>query len=356
MSSAVDSISVLATGTPLGATAPDSIAIGGGHIWVAYTNGASSTGAAGSPNSTVAEYTKAGNLVHSFSLPGYVDGLKVDPATGDVWALQNQDGNSTLTLIEHGADNLVGPLAYADPSPTQGYDDVVFQGSTIYMSRTNPNPGDPVIVTLSGGNEPTGPLAVTDVFFNGATGTDTVTGVVGPVPLNDPDSLKTAPNGDLLLTSGDDGTIIDIHNIGPSQSVTFTPVTDASGSPVSGLDDVIQTTASSGTFYIADGADDRVLAVHVSDLNPNDYYASVGSLNEFGEVDPTTGVFTPLVSASNAPGGEFGSPHGVWFVADTPAGPHSLPFAATHASNNIVLGHSLEHAFPHFDALGHSFG
>jgi hypothetical protein len=82
-----------------------------------------------------------------------------------------------------------------------------------------------------------------------------------------------------------------------------------------GLDDVIKPDASAGTFYLSDTADNRVLTVHVTGLNVNDYYASVG--NAFGQVDPTTGQFTALVSAANAPGFQFGSAHGAAFVADT---------------------------------------
>jgi len=41
----------------------------------------------------------------------------------------------------------------------------------------------------------------------------------------------------------------------------------------------------------------------------------------FGQVDVGTGVFTALVSAQNAPGFTFGSPHGVAFVPDKNAAP-----------------------------------
>jgi hypothetical protein len=63
---------------------------------------------------------------------------------------------------------------------------------------------------------------------------------------------------------------------------------------------------------LSDTADNRVLAVHVNGLNVNDYYASVG--DAFGQVDPTTGKFTALVSAA-PPGFTFGKAHGAAFVA-----------------------------------------
>ena len=58
---------------------------------------------------------------------------------------------------------------------------------------------------------------------------------------------------------------------------------------------------------------------HATGLNVNDYYASVGSLHAFGQVDPTTGAFSSLLSANNAPGFSFSSPHGVVFIADPKA-------------------------------------
>jgi hypothetical protein len=43
------------------------------------------------------------------------------------------------------------------------------------------------------------------------------------VPLTDPDSLKAAPNGDLLLTNGDGGVIVDVQDPGgPNQAIAAT--------------------------------------------------------------------------------------------------------------------------------------
>jgi hypothetical protein len=297
-----------------------------------------------SPPSTIVEYNLAGRLAHSpFHIAGNVDGLKFNPTTGDIWALQNQDGNSTLTIIDPETGSVSDPISYKVPSDSRGYDDVVFRDGKIFLSYTNPpgTTGDPTVVELLNGNGnglgagSQRSLVTKTVLTDGTVGVNTVTGQPGVFAQTDPDSLKLAPNGDLLLTSGDDGIIIDISKPGtPSQTVAFTPVTDMAGHSVSGLDDVIKTDAPSGTFYISDTADNRVLAVHVSGLKPGDFYASVGSLNAFGEVDPTTGKFTPLVSAANAPGHTFGSPHGVEFVADASAnlvGVSGIDIVATHA-------------------------
>jgi hypothetical protein len=54
---------VFATGSPTTnppTTAPDSITIGGGSIWVEYGNMGDSTGAVGSPLSTIVQYSMTG--------------------------------------------------------------------------------------------------------------------------------------------------------------------------------------------------------------------------------------------------------------------------------------------------------
>ena len=110
--------SVFATGGPVGGTQPDSITVGGGSVWVEYGNTADSTGAGGS--STIVQYSLGGAVQHSYSISGEVDGLKVDPATGTVWALQNQDANATISLINPTTHVVTGPLKYAAPPYAYG--------------------------------------------------------------------------------------------------------------------------------------------------------------------------------------------------------------------------------------------
>ena len=117
---------------PNGDSAPDSITTANGTFFVEYGNNADSTGAGGS--STIIQYDKAGNIEHTYTIAGSVDGLKYNPYTGQIWALQNQDGNSTLSLIDPVTHQVTGPLSYANPSATSGYDDVVFEGNKVFLS------------------------------------------------------------------------------------------------------------------------------------------------------------------------------------------------------------------------------
>jgi hypothetical protein len=153
-------ITTFATGTAVNATGPDSITLSRNSVWVSYTNGADSTGLSGS--STIVQYKLNGEVRQTYSVAGSVDGLKVHPRTGQVWALRNQDGNSTLSLINPKTHTVSGPIPYAVTSATQGYDDVVFPFDQVFLSYTNPVAlTDPTIQLLQNGSNP---LAVTPSY------------------------------------------------------------------------------------------------------------------------------------------------------------------------------------------------
>ena len=259
--------------------------------------------------STVVKYNEKGAVLHTYSLAGSVDGLKVDPATGTVWALQNQDGNSTLSLIQANSGKITGPIGYAVKSPAQGYDDVAFLAGQVFESYTNPaSPSDPTIVQVQPG---TNPIAVTPILLEGATGTDLTTGLANqPITQNDPDSLKVTGYGDLVLTSGDDGELIFVKQPGTcKQAVSFVKLRDAAGKAVSGLDDSVFATTREGTFYLTETGANQVLKIKATHLKPGTLFASVGSLHALVSVDTKTGIATPVIS--NLKG-----PHGLEFVPD----------------------------------------
>jgi hypothetical protein len=324
------SSSVFATGGPVGGTQPDSVTIGDGSVWIEYGNGADSTGASGS--STIVQYSPGGAVQHTYSIPGLVDGLKFNPVTGKVWALQNNDGNATLSIIDPTTHAVSGPLSYAAPpyaySPNggngRGYDDVVFLGGKVYLSYTNPvNPTDPVLQILNNGNSPTGTLTTTNILTASQTG----------IPSPDIDSLKSTPSGGLVLTSEGDGpgtgnpvgTFSLISNPGTvNQTVTNVPVTDASGNPSEGMDDVIFPGVTQGTLFATDTKTDKVYEVRLTGLDPNAPIiafngGSIGGFNEVAVVNPLTGVVeTPILTGLS-------SPHGLDFI------PFAVPERSTWA-------------------------
>lgn len=316
----VQSTSIFAVGSEAGgATQPDSVTLGDNSVFVEYGNGADATGLKPvEGSSTIVQYDLQGRIQHTYSLPGSIDGLKYDPATGDLFALKNQDGNSHLYTIDPNTQAVSGPLDYAPPyvygaDSTRGFDDAAFQNGNVYLSYTNPGSnGGSVIAQLDQGNTPSGALTLTSIVRLGDTGTNLTTGEVNqPLPVSDPDSLKTLPDGSLILTSDHDAALTIIANPGTAQqSASF--VTLPAGS--SGLDDAIVPTSDSGTFYISNEGADDVLKVAVTGLNTNDIYISVGTDNAIDQLDPTTGALTPFIVGLN-------SPHGMEFVPSSGSAP-----------------------------------
>jgi PEP-CTERM motif len=315
------SSSVFATGGPVGGTQPDSVTTGDGSVWIEYGNGADSTGLSGS--STIVQYSPGGAVQHTYTIPGLVDGLKFNPVTGKVWALQNNDGNATLSIIDPTTHAVSGPLSYAVTSTARGYDDVAFLGGKVYLSYTNPvNPTDPVLQILNNGNNPTGTLTTTSIL------TASQTGITTP----DIDSLKSTPNGELVLTSEGDGpgtpnpvgTYTLIKNPGATETVTNVPVTDASGNLSEGMDDVLFPGVTQGTLFATDTKTDKVYEVRLTGLDPNAPIiafngGSIGGFNEVAVVNPLTGVVeTPILTGLS-------SPHGLDFI------PFAVPEPSTWA-------------------------
>jgi hypothetical protein len=294
------SATVFATGTSVGGTQPDSVTYGNGSVWIEYGNGASSTGGSGS--STIVQYNTAGAVQNSYSIAGSVDGLKYNPYTGMVWALQNQDGGSQLTILNPMTKAMTA-FSYGAPYPsvsgTRGFDDVAFIGNSVYLSFTNPaSTTDAVLVKLNSAT-PSSPIGFSTVL--------TGAGVL----LTDSDSLKSTTAGNLVQTGGADGALTFINNPGTASQTATSLKLAAPGATIGSPDDSIYPTASSGTFYLTDTATNTVYSLFATGLSTSSLYVNVG--NEFGRVDLTTGVVTPILSGSSL--------HGLEFVASSSAVP-----------------------------------
>lgn len=305
-------IQSFATGAAVGSTAPDSVSYGNGSLWVAYTNGADSAGASGA--STVVRYSPAGAVLNSWSIAGNVDGLKVDPNTGNVWALQNNDGNSALTVINpvtNAATAYVYGSSYTNVA-NRGFDDVAFTKGNIYLSQTNPASGtDPVVFKLTSGLSSSG-LQVSPVLTSTFSGINLATGAIGSTTISDSDSLTVTPSGALALTGEADKQIAYIKNPGASnQQVNYVSLLGTDGMTIKGKpDDTLYPNATGGFFYFADTGANTVYRVTATNLNPGSVYVDVG--NEFGILDTTTGIVTPIFTGV--------SPHGADFVSLDAAG------------------------------------
>jgi hypothetical protein len=84
--------------SPAGASQPDSIVQWGDHIIVSFSNGVAKDGKDGK-SSTIVQFARSGKVERKFSVPGHNDGLRV-VGDDDLWALQNEDANPNLMVIE----------------------------------------------------------------------------------------------------------------------------------------------------------------------------------------------------------------------------------------------------------------
>jgi len=293
-------VRTFATGTSLGATEPDSTYFGDGSVWIAYQNGADSTGLSGS--STVVRYSFTGAVQHTWTIAGNVDGLRIDP-TGLVWALQNNDGNSTLTTINP-VTNATTLYTYGNSYtnvPNRGFDDVVFTHRNTFLSETNPaSNSDPVVLRLTTGLS--SPLQISGVLNSQFAGTNLVGGMMMSDTIMDSDSLILAPNGDLVLTGEADHQLVFIHNPGTAtQSQSFLNLLGPSGNPD---DSAFNGSATRGYFLLSDTGSNTVYKITATGLSPNMTFVDMG--NEFGWVDLSTGDVTSIFNGV--------SPHGLVFV------------------------------------------
>ncbi len=293
---------------PAGATNPDSIVVSGNDVFVGYANDGSKTGA-NNNLSTIAEFNDAGSLLNTFSVVGHNDGLRVDPSTGLLWAMQNEDANPSLVIINtltsaQNVFNLPSQDTGGQPGNMGGLDDIVFQNGSTYFSVSNaqsslPNNPDPVIVKAT---QTANGFSFAPIFAGNVTIPNSATGASSQQNLTDADSLTTIPGTNhLLLTDQTANELVTVVNPGQSnQSASFVPTTDNTGAAIN-VDDTIFPGGQSGSLLVSDTNSDNIYAIS-GNLNAFAYSAApdagfVGSLN-LG-----TGQVTPIVNGFTAPKG-----------------------------------------------------
>jgi hypothetical protein len=141
-------VSVFTTSIPGVDFAPDSIAVVGGHAFIGYGDGVAPDGSDGK-SSTVVEYKMNGDMVRTYSVVGHNDGLRVNPEPKQVWAMQNEDANPSLVIIDPKTGTQQAYTFNQVPPHGGGYDDISFRHGDAFFSASNPanNPNtEPAIV------------------------------------------------------------------------------------------------------------------------------------------------------------------------------------------------------------------
>jgi hypothetical protein len=289
---------------PTGLSAPDSIAVVGDHVFVGYGDGHLPDGSDGL-NSQIVEFTMSGTPVHTYTVPGHSDGLKVDPATHLLWALQNEDANANLVIINSETHQqklfTFGPTLHGG-----GYDDLVFTGCKVFVSASNPannpNSGPAIVsVTLSGNM-----VNIKSVLAGEASAIDIPTDSTVQLNLQDPDSMTLDPLGNIVLDSQGDQQLIIVSNAAtPNQRVLRLPLSylTSAGRVAVETDDTAFVTSTQGFILFADKGLNTVYKISRNAFSPGTAFTAADGGPFVGTVDFTTGVVTPIVTGLTNPGG-----------------------------------------------------
>jgi hypothetical protein len=289
---------------PTGLSAPDSIAVVGDHVFVGYGDGHLPDGSDGL-NTQIVEFTMNGTPVHTYTVPGHGDGLKVDPATHLLWAIQNEDANANLVIINPETHQqklfTFGPTLHGG-----GYDDLVFSGCKVFVSASNPannpNTGPAIVsITLSGNL-----VNIKPVLAGEASAIDIPTDSTVQLNLQDPDSMTLDPLGNIVLDSQGDQQLIIVSNPATShQRVLRLPLSYLTpAGPVSvETDDTAFVTSTQGFVFFADKGLNTVYKISRNAFSPGTAFTAADGGPFVGTVDFTTGVITPIVTGLKNPGG-----------------------------------------------------
>jgi hypothetical protein len=307
---------------PSGLSAPDSITFSATNVFVGYGNGGAPDGSGGAM-SNVVEYDFKGNTINNFTIVGHNDGLRYNPHTNTLWALQNEDGNANLSIINlHTGKQEIFQLGTGPHGG--GYDDIDFNNNAVYLSASAPtiNPNTAPAIVLAQMSRKG--VVLTGILSGDATATNVTTGTTETLNLQDPDSMIVNPLGELVMTSQGDGELIIVQHPGLScQNALVVPLTSAAGGSTIGntqLDDTVFTNQSAGELLVADKKLNTVFAITAPYFGPNAYSAvsvfsspsAPSSIASFvGQTNLTTGFVTPIVTGMSNPGGMAFIPSGV---------------------------------------------
>jgi hypothetical protein len=307
-------VSVFATSPP-NATQPDSIVSWGDNIIVGFQNHVAKDGSDGK-SSTIVEFSASGEVKRSFSVPGHNDGLRI-VGDGKLWALQNEDANPNLVVIdlESGAQT---PYQFAPTPHGGGYDDIVVVRGEVYLTASNPNLNAlgvnlfPALVRarLSNGN-----VLLEPVLNGNAAATDIASGATVSLNLTDPDSMTKDLKGNIVFTSQADSELVFVGHVGTSeQTVGLLGITSSATGPGGALitvDDTAFVPPGAAYLLVSDVGSGIIYRIDRTPFGfePGQAYSASDTAGVVGTLNLDTGVLTPIVTGmSSARGLQFVKP------------------------------------------------
>ena len=256
-------------------TLPDDITQLGGDLFTAFQNGVGPQGQPstdGNTDSTVVEFTPAGQAVQQWDIQGKCDGLTAQPSARRLIATVNEDANSSVYTISPGAPagQQIAHFSYSKPLPSKGGTDAIsiYNGQVLVSAsapgttgKPAPQPGYPAVYRVAF-DATTHTATIHAVFFDeskAVLANKTSSGRTVRLGLTDPDSNEVVPaqsqrfSGDFMLTSQ-----------GDKEQIYLAPGS-TSGSPrlqvlrlSQSVDDTAWAAGGPGALYATDNGADTV--------------------------------------------------------------------------------------------------
>jgi hypothetical protein len=290
-----------------GYSQPDSIVQWRDSILVGFGDGVSKTGSA---PSTIVQFSLSGQVERMFSVPGHNDGLRL-VGENDLWALQNEDGNPNLVVIDLESGRQQN-FTFAPTVHGGGYDDMVVKNGEVFITASNPNlngAGVNVFPALVRARLTGTMVDVEPVLSGDANATDIPTGAAVQLNLTDPDSMTIDPRGNIVLDSQADGELVFIrHPFSENQQVGRILITKSTGGMTT-LDDTAFAPAGNTFLLFSDLSGDTIYRLDSPPFGfePGVAYSASDSDGLVGTLNLDNGVVTPIVTG-------LGSGRGMLFV------------------------------------------
>jgi hypothetical protein len=309
-------ISVFAN-SPMGISQPDSIVQWHDSIIIGFQNHVAKDGTDGK-SSTIVEFSLSGKVKGMFTVPGHNDGLRI-VGDDDLWALQNEDANPNLVVIELRSGK-AKQYKFAPTPHGGGYDDMVVKDGKVFITASNPNVDAmgnnvfPALVraSLSGSN-----VLLETVFNGNGSATDIPTGTSVTLNLTDPDSMTIDPRGNIVVDSQADSELIFVRNPLTDEqtlgrlNISQTALLGTDGKPLAiTLDDTAFAPHSRAILLVTDVNGGVIYRIDAGTFGfePGTAYTASDTLGLVGSLNLDNGVVTPIVTG-------FGSARGLLFVS-----------------------------------------
>ena len=295
-------VSTFAT-SPANTSQPDSIVAWRDSIIVGFQNHVAKDGTDGG-FSTLVEFSPAGEVKRTLSVPGHNDGLRI-VGDGKLWALQNEDANPNLVVIDLETGEQT-PYQFAPTPHGGGYDDIVVANNgDVYLTASNPNvntAGVNVFPALVRARLSHGNVLLEGVLNGNDPAVDIATGATVTLNLTDPDSMTRDLRGNIVFTSQADSELVFVGHAGtPQQTVGRLGITSAAAAPGAApitIDDtafvppggayLLVTDVGAGVIYRVDRAG--------FGFETGQAYSASDTAGLVGTLNLDNGVVTPVVT------------------------------------------------------------